>query len=333
MVNGSTLTPLRAAIIGLGNIAWKYDAGSEGSTLTHRSAYRADARVELVAGYDPEAAARDVFTRDTGTHAFDSIEAILALHPDLVSICSPNRWHASHLRACLEARVPMIWLEKPVTDDAAEARDLLRLQQDLSSSTVLVGFQRRYQPVYQRLMAAMSDQSMGKCAGISITYSRGLETNGVHMMDLLYQLMGETGRGELLGVSPATGKMASPSFLVRFANGVTCNVTGLEIDYHSIDIAVHFERGRASVIHGGATELREQVIENPLYPGYYRLAQDLGTTSTSAELEKEAQAVFPAMLDDLIQAHASGRNPISSLATALASQELVDRVLATTAGA
>jgi hypothetical protein len=153
------------------------------------------------------------------------------------------------------------------------------------------------------------------------------------MVDLLCQLTGDTGPGELLGVTPAKGKMASPSFLVRFADGIACTVTGLDLDYHSIDIAVHFERGRASVIYGGATELREQVIENPLYPGFYRLAPDPGATTASIELEKDAQAVFPAMLDDLIQAHGAGRNPVSSLATALASQELVDRVLAAAARA
>lgn len=332
MVDGSTLTPLRAAIIGLGNIAWKYDAGIDGSSLTHRSTYDADPRVELFAGCDPVASACEDFTRTTHRPAFGTIEALLEQRPDIVSICSPNHWHAAHLRACLVARVPMIWLEKPVTDDVEVARELLQLQRDLASSTVLVGFQRRYQPAYNRLMAAFADEKMGPCAGISITYSRGLETNGVHMLDMLCQLMGDAGHCQLLGVTPTEAKPASPSFLLRFADGVTCAVTGLQLDYHSIDITAHFARGRISVLYGGASELREHVIENPLYPGFYRLAQDIGTTSSSEELQADAQAVFPAMLQDLIQAHASGRDPVSSLDSALASQDLVDRVLAAAAG-
>lgn len=332
MVDGAALKPLKAGIVGLGNVAWRYDVGRDGSTLTHLSTYKADERFRLVGGYDPEPTSRADFTNATGIDSHDSLDALLAQSPDIISICSPNRWHGEHLRACLEARVPMIWLEKPATDSARDALELLALQRSLDSSTVLVGFQRRYQPVYQRLRAEFSEVGPESCAGISVTYSRGLETNGVHLIDFLFQLVGNQSAYDLLGVSGAQGQNASPSFILRFADGPTCIVTGLDLPYHSIDITVHLTTGRHSVIYGGARAVREDVIENPLYPGFYRLQCRDCDDDVAGVLDREAQAVFPAMLSDLVNAYEKGREPASSLSTAVASQLLVDRVLALARG-
>lgn len=326
MVDGPALSPLRAAIIGLGNIAWKYDVDAEGAGLTHTSTYAADPRTQLVTGFDPDPAQRSAFTDSTGISAVPMLDNLLATKPDIVSICSPNALHAAHLRACLEAKVPMIWLEKPATTNADESRQLIELQRALGASTVLVGFQRRYQPIYQRLNGLMHDQALGRCAGISITYSRGLETNGVHLIDVLFQLLGDSPY-ELVGVTPASGPAASPSFLLQFDGGIPCTVTGLSLDHHSIDLTVHFAAGRASVLYGGASEVREFRIENPLYPGFYRLAPDPTAEANAPALLKDAQATFPSMLDDLITAHRDGREPASSLTSSLAAQELVERVL------
>ena len=328
MVHGQALAaPLRAAVIGLGNIAWKYDAGIVGSVLTHCSTYAADTRTTVVVGYDRDPAQGAAFAHGTGVPIATSLEDLLARRPDIVSICSPNHLHAEHLRACLNACIPMIWLEKPATTDADEARRLLDLQRSLRASTVLVGFQRRYQAAYQRLRALTESGELGPCKGISITYSRGLETNGVHLIDLLFDLLGEDAPYELCGVTPADGPAASPSFLLRFANGVDCVVTGLDLDYHSIDITVHFAAGRAAVLYGGVVEIRERRIENPFYPGFFRLDTDSSHAAPQADLEQDANAAFPRMLTDLIEAHAAGRSPRSTLATAVTAQALVDRIL------
>lgn len=330
MVDGKALTsmPLRAAIIGLGNVAWKYDAAMEGRALTHRSTYASDARTQLVAGFDADPAQRGAFAAATGIATSPTLDGLLEQRPDIVSICSPNGLHAQHLRACLHAGIPMIWLEKPATTDIGEARELIALQRELGTSTVLVGFQRRYQPAYQRLRALITDGVLGECLGMSLTYSRGLETNGVHLVDLLFQLLGDETACDLHGVTPAAGPTASPSFLLQFAGAIPCAVTGLTLDYHSIDMTAHFAAGRASVLHGGAAEIRETRIENPLYPGFFRLTSDPTLTASAKALEQEAQSVFPTMLDDLIVAHMAGHEPASSLRTAVMAQAVVEQVLA-----
>lgn len=327
MVDDPALGKLRTGIIGLGNIAWRYDAGRPGSTLTHRSAYAADPRTELVVGFDPDHQARTDFVDATGVATADSLDAFLAQRPDIVSICSPNHLHAGHLRACLEAGVPMIWLEKPATTSAAEGKSLLDLQRERDASTVLVGLQRRYQPAYRRLHELVQGGQLGSCTGISITYSRGLETNGVHLVDLLFQLLGTNAGPRLDGVTPSTANPPSPSFLLMFAGEVPCTVIGLALDHHSIDITLHFTAGRASVLYGGASEIRETRIENPLYPGFYRLAPDASMAAGEDVLRMEALQAFPAMLSDLIGAHEQQIQPASSLESALAAQALVEQIL------
>jgi predicted dehydrogenase len=330
MVNGQALNarPFRAALIGLGNIAWKYDAARSDVSLTHRSAYARNMRTELCIGFDADAAQRALFAEQTGVSTTNTLDALLDSRPDIVSICSPNGLHAEHLRACLVARVPMVWLEKPATTSAKDANDLLDLQRMLGSTTVLVGFQRRYQQAYQRLKTLLIERSLGECIGISLTYSRGLETNGVHLVDLLFYLLGETVDYEISGVTPANGPMASPSFLLRFDLGIDCVATGLPLDHHSIDVTVHFSAGRASVLYGGATSVTERRIENPLFPGFFRLAVDTGETGGIEQLGDDAGAVMPRMLDDLIAAHEAGVAPMSNLETAVKSQTLVERLLA-----
>lgn len=317
---------LRAAIIGLGNIGWKYDFGSDGRALTHLSTYMSRGDVEVVAGFDANAEQADAFFRSTGVSTPGSVQALLDAKPDIVSICSPNALHADHLRACLEAKVPMIWLEKPVTLKAEEARDLSRLSQDIGQSTVLVGFQRRYLPAYQRLRTLIERGEMGAAKGISITYSRGLETNGVHLVDLIMYLLGDTSLPTIRGVAGGIANPASPSFVLGTGGGLTCSAIGLDLDHHSIDVTVHFEAGRQSVLYGGARELRERRIENPLYPGFYRLAPE-GDLASEPELSRDAMDVFPHMLEDLISAHNAGQQPLSSLNTAVASQVLVEDIL------
>ena len=312
---------MRAATIGLGQIAWRYDGGwpANGMALTHLSALR-QAGLDIMGATDPDAQARAEFTTATGIAAHKTVAALLDTGPDVVSIASPNRFHAEHLSACLDAGIKYIWLEKPATTDPVATRALAARVTALSAR-VMVGFQRRYMPSY----LALRQDDLGDLIGIDVTYSRGLETNGTHMVDLILWLLKDQ-MPDLLGVVPGPlppvyVQEPCPSFLLQGAGNVPVTVTGLDLQYHSIDIVAHYSKGRRAVRHGGQTLLAEVATPNPLFPGFYYLTSEHGPQN----LNNEVGSAFPAMVHDLL--HGGGDQPLSNLKSAGLGQSIVAQVL------
>lgn len=324
---------MRAAILGLGQVAWRYDGGrpgADGAALTHLSACRAAGDIAVIGGADAHPGARQAWTEGTGLPVFDTAEALLALKPDLVSIASPNALHGAHLEACLDAGIPMVWLEKPATEDPGQTRRLAA-RAAREGCRVLVGFQRRYLPVYRSLRRAMAGAPYGAPLGIEVVYSRGLATNGAHLVDLVLQLLGDVPprlRGVTARSAPVHVPEPSPSFLLQTEAGLPVTVTGLDADHHSIDLTVHFGAGRLSVLYGGLAMRAERRIPNPMFPGFFRLAPDPGyPVESPGALAASMGQVFPAMLADLRAAHAGGGAPLSTLHSAAAGQSIVAAVL------
>lgn len=303
----------RAAVIGLGNIAWKFDGGrvaADGGAFTHVSAFRASGRVELVGGFSPDREERVAFNQSMAVAAFGSLESMInEVHPDLVSVCSPTACHFDHVAYCLAAGVPMIWLEKPPTVTLEEL-DRLRDLACGRETRILVNYQRRYDRNYDRLRDSVQRGEFGPCRGIDITYSRGLELNGSHMLDTLFRVLGDGVDCGLEWVSgPKSGD--NPSFVLQ-AGGIRVMVTGLELPYHCIDFSVVFDCGRVSVLHGGMTPRVEQRREHELFPGFYRLFSDDRSVAGAPDIGPSLVKA----LQDLIAAHETGSVPLSNLASA-----------------
>lgn len=301
-------------------MAWQYDGGvptSSGGALTHLSALRSQG-LEIVAGVDADPDTLASFVAHTGISAHQDLSEALSLGPEVATIASPNALHGGHLSECLRAGVERIWLEKPATTDIAETLRLANLAKSCGAR-VLVGFQRRYMNSYRRLENA----DLGLLKGVSITYSRGLRTNGAHMVDLALSVLGDgdvTVGDVVPGPPPEHVSEACPSFVLRGPEGVPATVLGMDLDHHSIDITVHRTRGRRSVLYGGVHTQVDMVVPNPLFPGYFRLAP-----TSKGQHDGEASTVFPMMLRDLLSDGPA--QPLSNLDTAAAGQAIIDEVL------
>ena len=124
----------KSALIGLGGIGWKYDGGLKDNSRTpqtHAGAYQLHEKTNLVAGCSPEKNDRESFAKNYKVDVFDNIEELLKkTKPDIVSICSPSNLHFQHVQKCIEAGVPMIWLEKPPVLGTEELKQLIRKKQN-----------------------------------------------------------------------------------------------------------------------------------------------------------------------------------------------------------
>jgi predicted dehydrogenase len=313
----------RAAMVGLGNIAWRFDRGQGAgqSSLSHAGAYERNSRTMLVGGCSPDAGDRIAFQTACRVPVYASLSDMLDHEsPDIVSIASPSPWHFSQTMACLEKKIPMIWLEKPVAGSLQELDRLLETNRQ-GCSTVVVNFQRRYCTAYQNLRRVYQEQRLGTCELIQLNYSRGLEVNGAHILDMLFFVTDNQEQWHLEWAS-ADGDRDNPCFSLVLANGPRVMVCGLSLPYHCIDMALTCEQGRVSMLHGGMTPVVEERVEHELFPGFHRLQHTgddiLGAGGLAGSME--------AALDDLLDAFEQRREPVSNLKTARASLALIEEV-------
>ena len=319
---------LRCGIIGAGQIAWRYDAGRwDGArSLTHAACFDRHADTQLVAVFDPIAQSRAAFEAGyAGPAPVDLPETLsdfLALELDLVAIASPTPHHGDHLRACLDAGVPRLWVEKPVTLEFAEFETLrTRVEAMPAPPRICVNYFRRALPQVARLKAHV--QACSDLSGIEIVYSRALAVNGVHLLDLLGHVFDATTPPPLDWVRPdASG--ANPDFGLTLA-GVPVTVTGHDLPYHLIEMRVTSAQGRMSLTQGGAALMWEAARPNPDYPGFFNVAPpapEMPAAQTQAAMH---DGMF-LMLDNLVDAQAV---PLSPLQSAYFAQGVLTRVAQT----
>ena len=315
---------LRAVLIGLGNIAWKFSqVNNKGSSLSHKDAFLKNREVSLLAGYSPNDSHVKSFSMNTGAIGFKNINQMLEeVKPDIVSICSPQEFHAQHVKLCLKSKVPMIWLEKPAAGSADEIKKLENMRYKMKTpSTILVNFHRRYAESYQKLKFIIEKETYGSALLVEINYSQGLQLNGSHMMDILIYLFPNFDY-ELLWADNKN-KLNNPSFIYRLSDNLIVNVSGIESDFHNIDIRVVFEKARLSIEHCEMSVRVEKVSGNKLFPGFHLLkdsnANDLGTPGFNY--------AFDLALEDLIESNNKKCQPQSNLSTAFQGQLLVEKVL------
>ena len=84
-----------------------------------------DPRVQVVAGADPRAEARERFTRDFGAHAYPNVEELSADPTvDVVYVATPHQFHAAHTRlACSHGKHVLV--EKPMALTIEDCRSMI----------------------------------------------------------------------------------------------------------------------------------------------------------------------------------------------------------------
>jgi myo-inositol 2-dehydrogenase / D-chiro-inositol 1-dehydrogenase len=147
---------MRFGIIGAGRI---------GKIHAANVAARADSKVRFVA--DADAAAAEALARSTGA-AVASIDEILgSSEVDAVAICAPTDMHADLIEKAARAR-KAIFCEKPIDLDAERIRRCLDVVKS-TGATLMVGFNRRFDPNFASLQARIASGMIGDLEIVSIT--------------------------------------------------------------------------------------------------------------------------------------------------------------------
>ena len=207
-----SVSALRIGVAGAGNIA----SIAQLPTLVARD------DIELSALVTRKDDPQPLMRRWGFRRAYPTIEAMLSAEGlDALFVLTPRSEHVHATRIALQAGVD-VFCEKPLATSASDAQSLAELAA-ARERVLMVGFNRRFAPVYQAGRAAFGRGGASFCVAqknrAGSEYRATFE-NAIHMVDLLHWYCG----GEPVDVSAhAAGEdrwqEGGAAALVRFDNG------------------------------------------------------------------------------------------------------------------
>lgn len=269
--------PLRAVVIGLGQVGWRFDEepGRE-AVWTHAGAYSSlEGEIVLAGASDPSAEARSAFAAkypDVPVH--DTVAAAMAAAPDIVSICTPNSAHRSTLEDVLSNGSPrVVWCEKPLATSGADARAMIE-DCARSDAILVVSHVRRWSPLWQRFKARM-EADLGPVRSLRIAMPNRLWSIGSHAVDLLLWLAGPVESISPLPVPALTeGEEPAVAALTVHGSGTAgiVQVTGLKNGL-IVEAEAIGDRGRLLLREDRSEIVFERFTPSARYDGYSELAE------------------------------------------------------------
>lgn len=308
----------RVLIIGCGAIAGGYDAQrpADAPPLTHAGAFALDARFELAMCIDPDEATRSAFAERWGiarnATSLDELEARVGDF-DVVSICSPTRFHAEHLAAALALEPRLVFCEKPVSDNLADAERLVAACES-AGVALAVNYTRRWAPDLVRFAQELSAGEWGKVLSATGHYGKGVVHNGGHMVDLLHMLLGPL-RSVAAGAPVFDYWAHDPSVPALLATESGATVHLAAIDCRALtrfELELTTEHGTFAMRDGGLRIERRRAGASRSFTGYRTLAEPEQTPGLYEEAMGLAVANIAEHLDRAKPLASTGHNALAA---------------------
>jgi len=226
------MSKLPIAVIGAGLIG-----------ITHIDRALKSPDFELVGIADPTPAAAEL-GRKLGVSCFPDYQSLLAqARPRAVVVATPNATHAQITVDCLEKGAAVL-VEKPIADTLADGRRICEASR-ATGLPVLVGHQRRHNPIMRKAKAIVGAGTLGKPVSATVLCTwlkprdyfdvswrrqRGggpILINLIHDIDLMRHLYGEIESVQALASNAVRGFEVEDTAVValRFRNGALGTVT------------------------------------------------------------------------------------------------------------
>src|SRR6266516_4365320 len=197
--DGEDRVTYRTALIGLSWIAADPAGPASDPVLgtavpfSHASAMAAIPEIDVVAGCDIVAAARDRFVnqwsgRWQGLRVYDDYRKLLERErPDLVAVVTPDHLHTSPVLAAIEFGARGIFCEKPLATSLDEADQIVAAAVN-SGVAICVDYTRRWMPEFVEARRLVRSGAIGRLSQIVLQIGGPramLFRNHPHMIDPL----------------------------------------------------------------------------------------------------------------------------------------------------
>jgi len=237
----------------------------------------------LKAVCDVDVKRADAFAAEYNASPYYSIEALLAaeLDIDIVSVCTPNGFHAEHSIKALQAGLNVL-CEKPLCITSAAAWQLIETEK-FSRKKLFVVKSARFNPLLAELKKQLESDSLGKVYSFGLTcfWNRPKEyysdwhgknfpdggtlyTQFSHYIDALYWLF-----GDVAAVNGFTDNVAHKNMIEFEDTGVAClqmksGVLGT-INWSVNTFGKNFEIGLTVIAEKGTVSLGGEYLDQLRY--------------------------------------------------------------------
>ncbi|MBD3306456.1 gfo/Idh/MocA family oxidoreductase [candidate division KSB3 bacterium] len=178
--------------------------------------------IELTACMVRTQATVDRVARQFGFHQkYTDVETLIAESGiDAAFVITPKQTHYEIVKPLLEHGIH-VFCEKPMAMSLKEAQAMVDLA-DQMDRLLMIGFNRRYAPVYERAKAEFADHPPDVCVAFKNrpgTEYRATMENAIHMVDLLRWFCGECVQIEAHAHFENPDYETTAGAMLRFASG------------------------------------------------------------------------------------------------------------------
>ncbi len=216
--------PLKVAVLGTGSL------GKEHARIYAELA--ADGRVEFAGVYDASGEVGRRIAEKHRVRAFASV-AEAAAASEALSIATPTSTHYELARLLIDLGKHVL-VEKPMTDDGAQAAELVELAQR-RHCLLQVGHVERFNPVFQYLQSVASDPRFVEAHRLSPYPGRSTDIGVVldlmiHDLDVVLAFVGSpVVQVDAVGIPVLSSSEDIANARLRFANGCVANLTASRV--------------------------------------------------------------------------------------------------------
>jgi predicted dehydrogenase len=184
--------------------------------------------VEMTGIYDANAASARAVAEKNKLHVFNSLEEAAAAS-DALNIVTPTFFHFEIARKLMEQGKHVL-VEKPITDNSAQAGELIELAKK-KKLVLQVGHVERFNPVFKYVASQANDPRYIECQRLSPFPARSMDIGVVldlmiHDLDIVLSLVKSSVVSvDAVGFSVLSKSEDIANAHLKFANGCIANIT------------------------------------------------------------------------------------------------------------
>lgn len=301
----------KAAVIGLGNIGFKFDLDKKRKgTWSHAAAYEKNKKTELAAAVEVNEANANLFRKNyNNISVFKSIKEMMDSIPvDIVSISTTTESHYAILKELVQYPVKAIFCEKPLSLNIDEAIKMVSL---CSKANIIlaVNHTRRWEGNFLLAQQMVKEGKIGEIRAASVFYPDQIFNVGTHLLDAVNMLIDRkpryvSGIGEILAV-PDPGI----SGWILFEDDILCTVNAIRKREDLVfELDIIGSAGRLKILENGQKLEYHIFSDSSRYSGYRELI--VGNTETPAQKDR-----FVAAIDDIIAVLEGAKDQVNCTGT------------------
>ena len=183
---------LNVVILGCGNIGAFYDIKTKKSTniLSHLKGFlkNKNFNVEAIVDNNKNKIKKVLKEFKVNKHYYSIKDLKNDISQiDVVSICTPTRYHFEHIKEIISLKPKLIFCEKPLSYNFETAKKIVKICKK-HNIILVVNFLRRWDPFLSNFKIDIKKEKYGKLNSIQAISNNGALNYGSHLMDLFFYL-------------------------------------------------------------------------------------------------------------------------------------------------